>query len=176
MCIPDTSVVSNILNVSNFALQEAFNLNQKKSNNEYRKQIAINNAQNAKNEALRQQQLGINQARIEKISGVQEANRLNARNAASGLNASSQTAKFAYDDILNASNNSAEMIKNQYNQNAKSYFQQANNYLNQASQYNNSFKNDIFNSSYNALGKIGSVSSDWYKNNNNYDSSSWGWF
>ncbi|MBR5303652.1 MAG: hypothetical protein IKU37_02365 [Candidatus Gastranaerophilales bacterium] len=135
-----------------------------KDNNEYRMQVALNNAKIAQNEALRQKQLGIEKARREKISGLQEISRLQAKNSASNLDMSSYTNKIAYQDVLNFYDTNSQTAKSQYDLQANNYFNQANSYLNQAQIYKNQYNQSIFDYSLNALGKFNRVAADWYKN------------
>ena len=100
--------------------------------NKYRTQIAINNAKNAQNEALRQKQMGIEKSRIEKIAGMQKMNNKIAKDSASGFDLNSLTNQYNYSDILSSSDESAKNIQNEYNQAAENYFRTANSYLNEA--------------------------------------------
>ena len=130
----------------------------------YRTQIALNNAKVAQDEAMRQKQLGIEKSRLEKISGLQEVNKLKAQNSASGLDAMSQTNTLNYQDALNLSKINANSTKKEYDSQADSYFDQAHSYLNQAQTYQKQYNQSLFDYSLNALGKLGRVSNDWYGN------------
>ena len=134
-----------------------------KANNIYRTQIALNNAQAAKNEALRQKQLGIEKSRMEKISGLQEINKLKAQKSASNFDLMSFTNQYTYQDINNLSELNSSSIKQEYEINSSKYFNQANSYLNQAQQHKKQYNNSVFDSSLNALGKINQVANNWYE-------------
>ena len=115
MCTFSSEALGAILNTTIGISTQALNFKNEKRNNEYRTRVAINNANIAKNEALKQKQLGIDKARLEKISGIQEANKQKAMFASSGLDLNSDTTRFAYDDYLNLSDVSSSAIKNEYN-------------------------------------------------------------
>lgn len=146
------SVGSNILS----AKAESKNL-------KYKTQIALNNAKSAQNEALRQQQLGIEEARKEKIEGIKEANLQTAKNAASGLDAASSTSIQNYQDTIDTANANAASVKNQYDLKADSYFDSANSYLNQINEYNNSYNASLYSNAINSLGSVGKVAGKWYE-------------
>ena len=131
--------------------------------NEYRTQAALNNVKIAQNEALRQQQLGINAARQEKIDGIRERNMMIAKNAASGFNIDSGTNLYNYQDTIDKANLNADIVKNSYDIKADSYFNQANSYLSGAGQYQTEYKNSLFNTAHNTLGGMKKVADDWYK-------------
>ena len=163
MCVPTNlgnafSAISSVVGTIN-------EYNTIRKNNEYRTEVAINNAKIAQNEALRQKQLGIEKARIETMEGMKNASRLKAKNAASNLDFASFTSELGYNDILNNSFSSANSIEKQYDNTAQNYFNQANNYLSQANNYKNLFDNSITSYSMNALGKFGKVSSNWFESN-----------
>ena len=135
-----------------------------KANYAYQTQIALNNAKIAQNEALRQKQLGLEKSRLEKISTLQEVNKLKAKNASHGLDLMSSTNQMAYEDVWNLGDLNSDLIKKEYDYNANSYFNQANSHLNQANNYKKQYKQSVFDYSLNALGKIGQVASEWYEN------------
>ncbi len=161
MCVPSMygSFASGVLGVT----KEIMGYNSSAKNIEYQTQAAINNANLAKNEALRVSQQGIDEARKEKIQGMQEANKQLARNAASGLDATSQTSMYSYQDTIDSANSSADLLKNNYDWQASSYFERANRYLNQARDYQNSYNGLLFNTAMNALGTTKKVAENWYK-------------
>lgn len=134
-----------------------------KENYAYRTQIALNNAKIAQNEALRQKQLGIEKARLEKINALQDLSKMQARNSASNFDAMSQTNKYAYQDMFNISNVNAKAIDEQYSMQSDKYFNQATNYLKQADDYKRQHDQSVFNYSFNALGKFKQVADDWYQ-------------
>lgn len=162
MCTIGSTVARALIDVTGTAAGLITQQAEAKANNEYRMQVALNNANAAKEEALRQQQLGINKSRQEKISGLYEANKLKAQNSASGLDIQSQTSEMMYQDVLNNSFSEAENTKNEYNTVAKSYFDQANSYLQEAGATNKQYNNSVFSNAMNALGKTGKVTSSWY--------------
>lgn len=136
-----------------------------KSNADYRVQIALNNAKNANNQALREKQLGIEKSRLEKISGLSEASKIKAINSASNLDSSSQTNNLNYLDAINLSYSNSQNIKNNYDIKAQSYFDKANSYINQANMYEKNYNNSLLAFADNALGKTQKVSANWYSNN-----------
>lgn len=174
MCTPNTFLPtesSNLLNsvfkgvgVANTIASTLSDYKTYKTNAAYRTQITLNNAKNAQNEANRQRQLGIEQSRVQKIKGIQEANLLKAKNSASGLDLMSQTNKYAYQDAYNMANLNALSTKKEYENQAINYFNQANSYLNQAYQSNKQYNQTIFDYSLNALGKFNQVANQWYEN------------
>ena len=135
-----------------------------KDNYKYRTQVALNNAKMAQNEALKEKQLGIEKARLEKISGLQKISKMQAKNSASNLDMMSQTNRLAYQDALDYSNANANLVKSQHDLQAQNYFNQANSYLNQAQIYKKQYRQSMFDYTFNALGKYGQVASDWYQN------------
>lgn len=138
-------------------------------NYKYKTQIAINNAKSANAEALRQRQLGIEEARKEKIDGLQQASLQAAKGAAGGMDITSATNKQNYQDSIDAANNNAQSTKNQYDLKADSYFENANSYLSQIDGYKASYKNSIFNNKINSLSSIQSVADNWYQNKKEED-------
>jgi len=132
-------------------------------NYKYKTQIAINNAKSANAEALRQKQLGIEEARKEKIEGIKQANLQTAKNAAGGMDITSTTSKQNYRDSIDTANNNALETKNQYNLKADSYFDNARSYLNEIDGYKTSYKNSMFNNSINSLNSVHSVADNWYE-------------
>ena len=106
----------------------------------------------------------LEKSRLEKISTLQEVNKLKAKNASHGLDLMSSTNQMAYEDVWNLGDLNSDLIKKEYDYNANSYFNQANSYLNQANNYKKQYKQSVFDYSLNALGKIGQVASEWYEN------------
>ena len=133
-----------------------------KKNYEYRRRVAINNANLAYREGLRQKQLGIEQSRVEKISGFKEANKLLAKNSASGLDVASQNNALAYQDLLNASEINADLKQREYDYSANDYFNKANQYLNSADEAMFDYNQSVFDNSLNALGRLNKVSNVWF--------------
>lgn len=172
MCVP-TATISTIGNVllssANEIAPTILNYSSQKNAHEYRTQVAINNAKSAQNEALRQRQLGINESRLERISGIKEANKLKVQNSASGFDINSDTNLYSYKDTLNQSESSANAIKNNYELSANSYFNQANSYLAQAKQNQRDYNNSLFSTALNGLGSVNKVAQNWYKATNGED-------
>ena len=162
MCTPSNGTlqaISSIIGVTN----DYWEHRQNKENYEYRTQVALNNAKKAENEARRQEQLGIEKSRQEKIEGIQKANQLKAINSASNLDVNSQTNMLAYEDIMEYSDFNADNILNQYEQSANNYFNQANSYLEEVQQYKKQYNQSLFDFALNALGKTQNVADSWYK-------------
>lgn len=169
MCYPSGGVgvntpgIGNLLfNLTSSLASNATEYYANKDNLKYRTQIALNNAKNAQNEALRQKQLGIDSARLEKIEGIRAANILKAQNSATGLDVSSQTSKYSYEDVYQQADINANLARKEYDLNSSAYFRQANNYLNEVNNYQKSYNNALFNNALNALGKTQKVAEEWY--------------
>ena len=169
MCVPIdpiTTAITTLTAVAGGIVTANQQNRQIKKTNEYRAQIAKNNIQNSVNEARKQQQLGIDKSREEKIEGLKNANRLKAQNAASGFDINSTTNNLNYSDILNTAQANADNIQTRYNENADNYFQRANSYI---TNYNmnssiNQEKNDLFAT---ALGSVSKVAKNWYSKGGN---------
>lgn len=164
MCTPALGAISAISSIATGVLGEVSNIKSNRDNYKYRTQVALNNAKIAQDEALRQQQLGIEKSRLEKIEGIQKANKLKAINSASGFDLNSQTNTLAYQDVTDLADYNAENIKKEYEVRADSYFNQANSYLNSAKQARKEYNQSLFDYSLNALGKIQNVAGSWYSN------------
>lgn len=169
MCVPSAAVtgVSSAFQMFDSATSAISAVSDFKTNREnyaYRTQIALNNAKEAQNEAMRQTQLGIEKSRLEKIQGLREVSKLQAQNSASGLDMASQTSSLAYQDAMDLSSQSANTIKKEYDTKAKSYFSQASSYFSEAQTYQNQYNKSLFDYSLNALGKMSTVASNWYNN------------
>ena len=138
--------------------------NQEIKNSNYRTQVALNNAQNAKSEALRQKQLGIEEARKEKIEGIKKVNAIKAKSASSGFDTDSYTNSLNYTDTLNEAYSNAETIEKNYNQKAGNYMEQANAYLGQAG-YIQDNRPKTTNTGFilKALGESKLASNNWYE-------------
>lgn len=164
MCVPSVASVGKILfdAVSQVA-PDVVNFSKEKATQKYRTQLAINNIQTAQNEALRQRQLGINESRLQKIQGINDASKNRAITSASGFEVDSQTNLYSYKDIIDTSNANAKNIKNNYELKADSYFNQANSYLTQAHEQQKAYNSSLFNSTLSSLGSFSKVASDWYE-------------
>lgn len=163
MCTFGATVAKGIFDAVSVGADIISEQKQAKSNNEYRVQLALNNAQIAQNEAYRQKQLGIENSRKEKIEGIQQANKLKAQNSASGIDIASQSANVGYEDIINSSKINADLTKNQYELSSNKLFEQSNAYVSQARAYNNQYNNSLFSNALNALGKTSKVASSWFE-------------
>ncbi|MBQ8848479.1 MAG: hypothetical protein IJ003_05995 [Candidatus Gastranaerophilales bacterium] len=152
-----TDIVSGTLNVAKMT-SSIQNDNQQLK---YQTQIAINNAKQAQNEALRQKQIGIDEARLEKIKGMQKLNSQIAKNSANGFDAYSQTNIENYSDIYSDTLNSANAVKNNYDNSAIDYFQTANEYLNQAKQTKKQYNSNLFKKGMTYLGQFNKVADSW---------------
>lgn len=162
MCTP-TAVFSTINTGINLFKENK----EAKITQQYQKQIAINNINNAKNsslEALRLQQAGIEEARKEKIKGLADLSSQKAKNAAGGFDVNSATSLFDYDDILQNSTNNAKTTQNQYNLKAKNYFTDTKNYLNSVNSYSKTADTRL----YSALGSATQVAQNWYDGYQDY--------
>lgn len=161
MCTP-MNIIGGVLDVAKVAIDTSSRYSNLKSNNEYRTQIAINNAKAAQNEALRQKQLGIEKSRIEKINSMQEIAKIKSKNSASNLDISSNTNNYNYQDVLNSSKLQADIIKKEYDVKANEYFKKANSYLNQANDYNRQYNNSLLGLGMGVLEDSALVAKSWY--------------
>ncbi len=161
MCTP--SAISNSINVAANIFGQVNTISNVVNESNYRTQLAINNAESAKNEALRQKQLGINKARREKLLGIRQASTLAAKNAASGLDISSETNYYGYEDIIDTAYSNAQTIQDNYDLKADSYMEKANSYLDSARMNNKSTKNYLLNYALTGLGDAAAAASNWYK-------------
>ncbi len=128
----------------------------------YKTQVAINNAKSAENEAMRLQQLGIEESRREKIIGIQNANKLLAQNAAGGMDISSGTNSYAYQDVIDSAYSDAQNTLNDYEYQAQSYFNQANDYISDANYDIASTNNYLLNYAVTGLGNAGLATKEWF--------------
>ena len=145
-----------LFNTSNSVLAQ-------KSNNDYRTQVALYNAKQAQNEAHRQQQIGIEKARVQKIEGIYQANNVLAKQSASNLDGTSFNSNLAYQDILDNSNMQSKVVKNEYFSKANDYFKQANSYLNQLNYNQKQYNKNLVYTGLTGLGQTYQVASDWYQ-------------
>ncbi len=164
MCITNASAIGNILE---FAASAFTNINSVVTNvneSKYRSQVAINNAKTAENEARRIQQLGIQEARSEKIAGIRNANLIAAKNASSGLDIYGTTSSYQYLDAINEANSNAKNILDSYDYKAQSYFDKANDYAENARLSIKNANNYLLNTAAVSLGQFGSVAKKWDSN------------
>ena len=162
MCSP-MDIIDGVVGVTKVALNSTSKYSNLKANNEYRTQVAINNAKIAQNEALKQKQLGIEKSRLEKISSLQEISKLKSRNSASNLDIDSNTSRFNYQDVLDSSEIQANFIKKEYDSKANEYFKKANSYLNQANDYTRQYNNSLFGLQMGVLEDSALVAKSWYE-------------
>ena len=169
MCIPGASESISVMSrpfpvasIANVVLNTTASVISQKANNDYRTQVALANAKYAQNEAHRQQQLGINKARAEKISGIQEANKFAASQAASNLDSSSLNSSLAYRDYLTNADINSSIVKDEYNAKAQSYFTQANSYLGQVELYKKDYNMGLITTGLQGLDSFSKVTKDWY--------------
>ena len=164
MCGPEGFAVGQaIVNAATSITSNVISYKQEEANNEYRNQIAINNIKNAQNEAKLIKQTGIEEARQERIKGLQELSRQKAQNASSGFDINSNSYQQNYEDILDGYNSNAQNIENAYDRKAQSVNNSQNTIASEAiysqNQYNlNQYKNAI-----NSLGNYTQVASNWLK-------------
>ena len=173
MCVPHAIGVAQMaINAAASISKTVIEYNQQEKNNEYRKQVAINNIKNANAEAQRQVQLGIDKSREEKIEGLKKASYLMTQNAASNFDVSSGSNFMNYQDIQNTSFSSAQDILDSYNYKADTYFNKANSYLNNYLYSQKAYKNSVLKSAITSLGNYSKVALSWYSNSgdNYYDS------
>lgn len=139
---------------------------EQKSTLNYRTSLALKNMENAKQEAYAQKQLGIEEARKQKISGLKESKKLMAQNASGGFSISNGNNLYNYNDMIDENYSSAQDIQNTYNIRSDNYFEKAKSYLNEAKNYQNSKKIAKFNSIKTALGNTTQVAKKWYSTGN----------
>ena len=162
MCIPGASAFEHIQSAMNLA-STINEVQTQKKEAKYRTQIAINNAKNAQNEALRQKQMGIEESRKEKVLGIQEANKKLVQNASNGFSALDGTNQFLYQDIHNQADYKSDKITSLYNLRADSYFNKANDFLNQANKYSKDYNSSMFQKGMQYLGNVNKVAQNWYE-------------
>ena len=167
MCYPAaTQAAMAVINAATTTANAYMSYKQESENNEYRKQVAINNIKNLENEALRQNQLGIEKAREQRLEGIKKANTAAAISAASGFDMNSFTTLQNYSDVLNNSEISASAIQDEYKQNAESYLNRANSILNEYNNYSKNHNSNLYKSAINSLGNYTKVAQNWYTRGN----------
>lgn len=152
-----SDVISGSMNV----IKTVSGIKQQDAQYKYQTQIAINNAKQAQNEAFQQKQIGIDEARLEKIKGLRQVNEQIAKNSSSGFDVNSLTNQLNYGDILTTANNSSSLVKSKYFQNANSYLQSANSYLDKAKQIKKEYNDNLFEKGMTYLGQFGKVADSW---------------
>ena len=93
------NVIKGVVGVAGVAISAARNYNEQKDTLNYRTSLALNNMKEAKENAYAQKQLGIEEARKQKIEGIKRAKELIAQNAAGGF----------LDNFSNSCNNSSKV-------------------------------------------------------------------
>jgi len=164
MCLPQGSaqlLTSAILTTASTVAKGVIQNAEQKQSDKYRAQVAAVNINNAKNEALKEQQLGIEEAREKKIEGIRKANALLAQNSANGFDSSSATSNLNYLDVLDSYNSDAQNALNKRYENADNYLAKAKNYLNQY--YYSSKSVSPYAGAINSLNSAKKVADSWYK-------------
>ena len=167
MCTPDiiTQAVTTAIGTISTAAQNITSQKQENINNQYRRQVAINNIKQANQKALELQQTGIEKSRSAKVEGLRQMAALKAQNSSNGCYSNSTTNLQTYNDTLTNSYAEANSILDEYNKSADSYFKKANSYL---SEYNNNvqkYNQSQYSSAINSLGNMANVASSWYSKN-----------
>ena len=164
MCVPEAiQAASSAINTATSITKTVLDMNHQTKNNEYQAQIAINNIKNAQNEAKRQTQIGINEARREKISGIRKANEVLARNAASAADSVSGSAFLNFNNTLNEGFSASKEIQDEYNYRAGKYYEKANDYAYNFKISEKNYKNSLYNTALNSLNSFSNVAASWYK-------------
>ncbi len=164
MCVPNATAIGSGVKLFSDIFSGISSIADGVDNSKYRSQVAINNAINAQNEGKRLEQLGIEESRKEKIAGIKNANKLAARNAASGFDTTSETNSYAYSDVLNDAYSNAQSVQDNYDYRAKSYFDAADDYLESARRNNKNTNNYLLNFAIQGLGSNKLVSNSWFNN------------
>lgn len=136
------------------------NRNEQKDALNYRTSLAINNMKEAKNQAYAQNQLGIEEARKQKIAGLRAASDIMAQNASGGFSVNSGNNLFNYEDTIDSSYSNALESQKTYSISADSYFKKAGDYLNDAKNYQSQKKKLGF--AQTALGATKQVANRWF--------------
>ncbi len=142
--------------------QGIYTMMENKQNAKYRIQASISNAQNAANEALRQRQLGIENARKEKLEGMKESGKLAAKNASNGFDIYSDTNNYNMQSITDSANAQAQEVDKKYNRVADDYYNRANEYLRGANQYRKQYNSSVWDEAFAVLGSTNNVAKNWY--------------
>ena len=163
MCYPAAAQTAMaIINAATSTANAYISYKQESENNDYRRQVAINNIKSLNDEAKRQNQLGIEQARQERLEGIRKAGTVAAANASSGFDMNSFTSNQNYNDVIIDSKNSANEIQNMYKENADKYLDRANDVLNEYNQYSKNYNSNLLKSAINSLGNYSRVAKSWY--------------
>ncbi len=157
MCSP-ADIIFSTINLGTSVLSKV----EETKNAQYKKQIAANNAKNAKNNAMNIEQTGIEQARNEKIKGLRILSDQKAKNASSGFDLNSSTMMYQYQDIMDNTQSSIETIKSDYNSKAQSYYDKMNSYNSTI----NSIESTEKLNNYAMLGSTSLVAKKWFNKKN----------
>lgn len=136
-----------------------------KKTEEYKTQIALNQVKSAQNEAQRQRQLGIEEARQERIEGLKNISRLQAQNASNGFDTYSQTNMYNYEDVDNEHESNAQNILDSYYARAQGYDEQAQRYMDNLNVSNMNKDLQETNNFFTSLGNTKKAAQKWYDNN-----------
>ncbi len=172
MCTPDVTAIVTLASKATSMFSDVMKEKETEKNYDYRIQMAVNNANLAKNEALKQQQMGIDSSRKEYLDKSRQIAALKAKNAASNLDIYSSTDMFNYNDINDMALNSSQDVKDQYQQKANSYFDKANDYLYQAQDYKNEYKEIKRKQKWARLDSGFTVANKWFESSDDNSSSS----
>ena len=156
------NVIKGIVTVASIAVPTIKNYNEQKDAINYRTTLALNNMKEAKKEGDIQKQLGIEEARKQKIDGLKRANQLMAQNASGGFAIDSGNNFLGYEDSVNNSYQDASDIQHTYDIRADNYFEKANSYLNEAKSYQKQKKDLKRGITRTALGYTTQVASRWF--------------
>lgn len=168
MCVP---VVNAVIQGVNAAVSTASTVNKYKetsANAKYQTAAAIANMKAARDTAYEERQKGIEEARKERLAGIQKASLLMAKNAAGGFSVDDGTNLYNQEAILDLYEEEAENTRNKYEFSANKYLKQANNYLNQANQISANAKRDLYSIALTGLGSTTSVAKKWYESKSAY--------
>lgn len=160
MCLPQiitTTLTSAIAVAANISKAQA-----EQNNFEYQKQVAISNYNSNLDESYRQKQLGIEEARKEKIEGMYQANLLASKNASSGFSLYSDTTQENYNNIIDSYNAKANSTLENYEVNAEKYANKANLFLKQSENLTSKYNNSLFKNAMTSLGNSTLVNPQWY--------------
>ena len=156
------NVIKGVVGVAGVAISAARNYNEQKDTLNYRTSLALNNMKEAKENAYAQKQLGIEEARKQKIEGIKRAKELIAQNAAGGFSFDSGNNLYNYNDEIDATYQDAYNSQQQYNIRADNYFEKARAYLNEAKNYQQEKKDLKHNFFSTSLGSTRSVANKWF--------------
>jgi len=158
------NVIQGVMSVASAVIPAVSTYNQQKETLKYRTSLALNNMEEEKQEGYAQRQLGIEEARKQKLAGLRKSAELMAQNASSGFAVDSGNNLYSYEDTINSSYQDAFDVQHARNIRADNYFDKARQYLNEAKSYQSEKKKLSKHSFINALGNTGQVASRWFSN------------